>query len=1668
MNNPSTRTRLGALAAASVVLTSPATLLAANYTWQTTLPGTTNNWSTVGTDTNWYIDANTVLSPWADANAAIFDATTGEAVSLVGVVAPASTTVNNNGNWSLTGAGVLGGTGGTLTKNGTGTLTFSNTSNNTFSGGTTITAGTLAIGTGGTGANTSTVNALGTGTVAVNSGGTLKLWIQNSTAFTITNPLSIDGGNILNEDGNHTLSGAMTVGAGGATLRAKYATKNLTLTGILSGTGAVTVARAADGGGNADSTVILTNSNTYGGGTTVNSGQLQLGNVIATDKGGTGVIRGTLTVNSPGSATLGFTNALGYFGGQKVDTFNIVGATVSHTANGDNGWGITYNFTGGTLQATGTGRFTFGGGTSVNTNPAAGPASINGGILMRDGNAGNVVAINTADGNAFNDLAINANMIIGSGGTGVGITKAGLGTLLINGPANAYDGTTTVNAGTLALGTFGTMATTPVVVNATGTLRVDAAGKTLPSLTATNGSTLVLPAVAGGTTTVAGALNLADGGTISVAPIITSATVNGVYDLITAGSITGTGSVVAAPNSAYGPTRVTGTTAVNGNKLQFTVTGTGSSLTWNNASAAGAAVGTWDTNATANFSDGVGNDVFKAFNAVTFNDTVAAGVAKTVNVAGTVAPAAITVNNSTGNDYTLTATAAGLGQLAGGGSLTKTGTGTLTLGGNLDFASAGGVVSVGGGTLNLGGKTLPAQTGFALTGGSTLTSGTIPVTGSSNLQSGTISGVITGAGTFTKTTVGTVTLSGATNITGAGTISEGTLQVGIGTTAGTLGSGPVTIASGATLGFNRSDTAVPAIANALSGPGALVFNGTNNGTTNGQSSYSLSGNNSGFSGTISATNARLTLDNTNDTGTASMLTTGTNGQIFVTAGIIPNPMTISGNGWGEAGGQLGAIRAQGGTLSGPITLAGNSRITSHSGSTTLSGSIGETGGPRNLEFGGTSVATNITLTGNSTYTGTTAIGGTTAGQTATITLRGSLGSTTVTVNNGSTLAGNGSIAGSVNFTGAATNLGVNLGLPGALTVTGGVTLGGVTTATITPAPGLTPGGIVTLLNYGSITGTAANLAIATPANYRQAIINVGVTSATVDLGAKALTWTGTGGLVWAVGGTTNWTDTTPAASAYFQGDTVTFNDAAGAANAAVAVATAITPASVTVDNTLAVPYTFTGAGSVGGGASLVKNGNGPMTVTMAMPYTGGTTVNGGTLTFDANGGSNRQVNGGLITVNTGGTLEVRGVNALPNGANSVNPTVNGGTLRFVTGTSPSTTAAIGSHAHVNNLTLNGGTVDFIYSETNTGTAYNSESVQLNGTLTVGGGAPSTIQSEAATTNQGLALAGNRPFVIADVTASSASDLVITAEVENSDSNTGALTKTGAGTLELTAANSYTAGTTVSAGTLLLTNGAVGSATGTGAVSVAAGATVTGNGTASGAVTAAGTLAPASATSFLRTGALTLTGNYAATVDGANASVLEATGNINLAGATLNLTQVGAGVTEDSYIIGSWTGTRTGTFATVTGLPAGYSVQYDETGKFILLAVATGYTEWLAGYPGLVDTTADGDSDKDGIANVLEYILGGDPTLNSSALLPTQQIVGTNVVFTFKRSDDSEVDTIQTVQWTTDFVIWNDIAVNPAPAGNVSIAENGAADDDVTVTIPRNGEVKIFARLKATN
>lgn len=448
---------------------------------------------------------------------------------------------------------------------------------------------------------------------------------------------------------------------------------------------------------------------------------------------------------------------------------------------------------------------------------------------------------------------------------------------------------------------------------------------------------------------------------------------------------------------------------------------------------------------------------------------------------------------------------------------------------------------------------------------------------------------------------------------------------------------------------------------------------------------------------------------------------------------------------------------------------------------------------------------------------------------------------------------------------------------------------------------------------------------------------------------------------------------------------------------------------------------------------------------------GTVTINSGTVAFDGSQSPNRLPAGKLVTVNAGGTMEILGVNALPNHTNSVNVALNGGALRVVTGTSPSTNDATGSHAHLGSLTMDGGEIRLGYS--GAGTTYNEESFQLNGNITVVGSTPSAINAELGTDagNSGIALQGARVFDVADVTSSPAADLVITAELENTDTPGGSLTKTGAGTLQFAGAiaHSYSGGTTVDAGVLLATGSVAGPLV----------------------VNASGTIAPGASTGSFAAGFTTLAGTYACEIDGPDADTLVVNGDLNLTGSTLALSVLGGGATEASYLIATYSGALTGTFGTVTGLPSGYAVNYDTAGEIRLVGGSDAYGDW-ENANGIAGAGAEIDSDNDGIPNGIEFVIGGDPSgpdSDSNALLPTITTDATYLNFTFRRTDESApYDPV--VEYGSALTGWTE-----AEAGVDGVVINetndgfGAGIDSIEVKIPRTLAVdeRLFARLKVT-
>ncbi|SEU23946.1 outer membrane autotransporter barrel domain-containing protein, partial [Variovorax sp. OV084] len=214
-------------------------------------------------------------------------------------------------------AGLVSGTGG-IEKTGAGTLTL--TQDQAFTGTTTISAGVLQLGSGGT-----------TGSVKGNIVDNATLTVQRSNALTLSGTISGSGALVQAGTGTTVLTadntyaggtvisaGTLQLGSGGTTGSIVGNVLNnatlvinrsnaLTLSGTISGTGSL----VKEGAG----TTTLTAANSYGGGTALKQGRLNVGNNLAL---------GTGTLAMDDGTTLGFA----------ADSLNLANAVVL-TGNND-------------------------------------------------------------------------------------------------------------------------------------------------------------------------------------------------------------------------------------------------------------------------------------------------------------------------------------------------------------------------------------------------------------------------------------------------------------------------------------------------------------------------------------------------------------------------------------------------------------------------------------------------------------------------------------------------------------------------------------------------------------------------------------------------------------------------------------------------------------------------------------------------------------------------------------------------------------------------------------------------------------------------------------------------------------------------------------------------------------------------------------------------------------------------------------------------------------------------------------------------------------------------------------------------------------------------------------------------------------------------------------
>ena len=191
-----------------------------------------------------------------------------------------------------------------------------------------------------------------------------------------------------------------------------------------------------------------------------------------------------------------------------------------------------------------------------------------------------------------------------------------------------------------------------------------------------------------------------------------------------------------------------------------------------------------------------------------------------------------------------------------------------------------------------------------------------------------------------------------------------------------------------------------------------------------------------------------------------------------------------------------------------------------------------------------------------------------------------------------------------------------------------------------------------------------------------------------------------------------------------------------------------------------------------GNCTVTKLGEGTLYITATNTFTNPFTIKEGLVITNSPNAQRGSFGTGVVTIESGATLEAHAHNPL--GYGSPNDLIIRGTLI------PST------YTHITNVTLEGGVVEEEY-------AFNSGATGLDfgartGTITSTG--DSIIKSRIHINNTATA------------TFDVQSDTLTVSGVIKS---TGGFTKTGEGTMKLTAANTYSGNTTVSDGTLLLTS-----------------------------------------------------------------------------------------------------------------------------------------------------------------------------------------------------------------------------------------------------------------------
>lgn len=263
-----------------------------------------------------------------------------------------------------------------------------------------------------------------------------------------------------------------------------------------------------------------------------------------------------------------------------------------------------------------------------------------------------------------------------------------------------------------------------------------------------------------------------------------------------------------------------------------------------------------------------------------------------------------------------------------------------------------------------------------------------------------------------------------------------------------------------------------------------------------------------------------------------------------------------------------------------------------------------------------------------------------------------------------------------------------------------------------------------------------------------------------------------------------------------------------------------------------------------GSGSLTKTGSGKLTLEGKLDYTGGTTVEEGTLALNGGGtlsyGNLGQFgsSGQTLTVDSGATLQFTKAWTTGDGRH-LQLVANGGTIHF-----------LNSPNYQSFITLTGGHIN----ASGDSYAWRTGNYNTNALITVNASdTSSTIDGVLCFVDDG-APSLTTTFDVADGAA--VDDLIVSSNILDHFPSTtyGGMTlvKAGAGKMILSGTNSYVGETAVDAGILMMN----GTHTDGGTYTVAAGATLGGSGTIDASVALAGTISPGASVGTFATGAQT--------------------------------------------------------------------------------------------------------------------------------------------------------------------------------------------------------------------